>query len=54
MKNTGLKIEKFIEFRNGLTSEDKKLEAGMLIEEIKTVDVDRAYQKVSSRIKTQF
>ena len=53
IKNTGLKIEKFLEFRNGLTSEDKKLEAGLLIEEIKTVDVDRAYHKVSSRIKAQ-
>jgi hypothetical protein len=35
IKNTGLKIEKFLEFRNGLSSEDKKLEAGLLIEEIK-------------------
>lgn len=52
IKNTGRKIEKFFEFRNGLSSEDKKLEAGLLIEEIKTVDVDRAYHKVSSRIKT--
>lgn len=53
IKNTGLKIEKFLEFRNGLSSEDKKLEAGLLIEEIKTVNVDSAYHKVSSRIKTQ-
>ena len=53
IKNTGLKIEQFLEFRNGLSSEDKKLEAGLLIEEIKTVNVDSAYRKVSSRIKTQ-
>ncbi|HSM48528.1 MAG TPA: FecR domain-containing protein, partial [Draconibacterium sp.] len=53
IKNTGLKIEKFLEFRNGLSSEDKKLEAGVLIEEIKTINVDSAYHKVSSRIKTQ-
>jgi transmembrane sensor len=53
IKNTGLKIEKFLDFRNGLTSEDKKLEAGVLIEEIKTVDVDTAYHKVSSRIKAR-
>jgi transmembrane sensor len=53
IKNTGLKIEKFLDFRSGLTSEDKKLEAGVLIEEIKTVDVDTAYQKVSSRIKAR-
>lgn len=52
-KNTGLEIEKFLEFINGLTSEDKKLEAGLLVEEMKTVNVDNAYFKVSSRIKTQ-
>lgn len=53
IKNNGLKIEKFVEFRNGLSSEDKKMEAGLLVEEIKSVNVDSAYQKVSSRIKTQ-
>lgn len=53
IKNNELKIEKFIEFRNGLSSEDKKMEAGLLVEEIKFVDIDSAYQKVSSRIKTQ-
>ncbi|KAF0237964.1 MAG: anti-sigma [Prolixibacteraceae bacterium] len=53
IKNSELKIEKFIEFRNRLSSEDKKMEAGLLVEEIKSVDIDSAYQKVSSRIKTQ-
>jgi ferric-dicitrate binding protein FerR (iron transport regulator) len=53
IKNTGLKIEKFLEFRNELTSEDKKLEAGLLIDEIKNIDVDNAYHKVSTRINTQ-
>jgi ferric-dicitrate binding protein FerR (iron transport regulator) len=53
IKNTGLKIEKFIEFRTGLSSEDKKLEAGLLLEEIKKVDVDNAYHKVTSRINSQ-
>ena len=53
IKNTGLEIEKFLDFRSGLTSEDKKLEAGVLIEEIKTVNVDTAYHKVSSRIKAR-
>jgi transmembrane sensor len=53
IKNSGLQIEKFLDFRSGLTSEDKKLEAGVLIEEIKAVDVDTAYQKVSSRIKSR-
>jgi transmembrane sensor len=53
IKNTGRKIEEFLEFRTGLSSDDKKLEAGLLIEEIKTVDVDHAYNNVSSRIKIQ-
>lgn len=52
-KNTELKIEKFLEFRTGLSSEDKKLEAGLLVEEIKSVDVNRAYHRVSSQIKAQ-
>lgn len=53
IKNTGLKIEKFLEFRNGLLADDKKLEARLLIDEIKNIDVDNAYHKVSSRINTQ-
>lgn len=53
IKNTGLKIEEFLEFRNGLSSEDKKMEAGILIKKIKTVDVDNAYNKVSSQIKSR-
>jgi ferric-dicitrate binding protein FerR (iron transport regulator) len=52
-KNTGPEIEKFLEFINGLSSEDKKLEAGLLVEEIKSVNVDNAYVKVCSQIKTQ-
>ena len=53
IKNTGRNLEDFIEFRSRLSSEDKKLEAGRLIEEIETVDADRAYQKVSRQIKLQ-
>jgi len=53
IKNTGRKIEEFLEFRTGLSSEDKKLEAGLLLKEIKKVDVDRAYHKVNSRINSQ-
>jgi ferric-dicitrate binding protein FerR (iron transport regulator) len=53
IKNTGRKIEEFLEFRTGLTSEDKKLEAGLLLEEIKKVDIDSAYRKVTSRINSQ-
>ena len=53
IKNISRNIEGFIEFRKGLSSEEKKLEAGLLVEEIKTVDVDRAYNKVSRRIKVQ-
>jgi ferric-dicitrate binding protein FerR (iron transport regulator) len=53
IKNTGSKIEEFLEFRTGLSSDDKKLEAGLLLEEIKKVDVDSAYRKVTSRINFQ-
>ena len=53
IKNISRNIDEFIEFRKGLSSEEKKLEAGLLVEEIKTVDVDRAYNKVSRRIKVQ-
>lgn len=52
-KNIGLEIEKFLQFIDGLSSEDKKLEAGLLVEEIKSVNVDNAYFKVSSLINTQ-
>lgn len=53
IKNIDQKFEDFLEFRNTLSSEDKKMEAGVLIEEIKSIDVDNAYTKVTSRIKTQ-
>jgi len=50
VKNIGLKIESFLEFRNGLSSEERKMESGLLIEEMKSVDADSAYHKVSNRI----
>lgn len=51
IKNTGLKIEKFLEFRKGLSEEDKMLEAGLLMDEIKTIDVESAFKRVSQQIK---
>lgn len=53
IKNISQKIEAFVEVRNGLTSEDKKLEAGRLIDEIKAVDTDRAWDQVIARIQNQ-
>jgi ferric-dicitrate binding protein FerR (iron transport regulator) len=53
IKTIGGKMEEFLEFRKGLSAEDKKLEAGLLMDEIKTIDVDSAYNKVSQQIKAQ-
>lgn len=53
IKNISREIEDFLEFRNGLNSENKKLEAGLILDEIKKVDVDTAFHKVTSRIKAQ-
>lgn len=46
-------MEEFLEFRKGLSAEDKKLEAGLLMDKIKTIDVNSAYNKVSQQIKAQ-
>lgn len=46
-------MEEFLEFRKGLSAEDKKLEAGLLMDKIKTIDVESAYNKVSQQIKAQ-
>jgi len=46
-------MEEFLEFRKGLSAESKKLEAGLLMDKIKTIDVDSAYNKVSQQIKAQ-
>lgn len=43
-------IEKLVEYRTGLSPEDKKIEAGLLVEEIRIVHVEDAYRKVSKRI----
>ena len=53
IKNISREIEDFLEFRNGLNSENKKLEAGLILDEIKKVDVDTAFHKVTSRIIAQ-
>ena len=43
-------FDKFIDYRRQLNSFDKKLEAAKLIEQIKMVDVDNAYQSVAENI----
>ncbi|SHJ81189.1 FecR family protein [Tangfeifania diversioriginum] len=43
-------FKNLIEYRKGLTSFDKKLEAAKLIDQTATVDVDKAYRTVSSKI----
>jgi len=53
IKNTGLKIEKFLDFRKGLSEEDKMLEAGMMLDEIKTIDVESAFKRVNQQIKAK-
>ncbi|HCE58688.1 MAG TPA: hypothetical protein DER09_12890 [Prolixibacteraceae bacterium] len=53
IKNTDRKIEEFLEFRNQLSAEQKKLEAGILIDEIKKVDVNGAFKKVGNQINSQ-
>ena len=43
-------VAKFLEFRKGLSDSDKKMQAGFLVKEIESVDVDNAFNKVSKRI----
>jgi ferric-dicitrate binding protein FerR (iron transport regulator) len=52
-KNTSSNVEKLLEYRGGLSSDDKKMEAGLLLEEIRKVDVEDAYLKVRSEIGRQ-
>ncbi len=44
-------ISRFIENRKKMSDEDRSAEAGRLLEEIKTVDVDSAYDSVKSEIE---
>jgi transmembrane sensor len=43
----------FLKYRKGLTSFDKKLEAGKLIKQSASVDVDKAYHTVTSKINRE-
>jgi ferric-dicitrate binding protein FerR (iron transport regulator) len=53
-KNTNQSIENFLEYRKGLSDSDNNIEAGLLVEEIQSVNVDEAYNEVSSRINRRF
>jgi ferric-dicitrate binding protein FerR (iron transport regulator) len=50
IKSSKADFNKFIEYRKGLSAFDKKTEAAGLIEQIREVDVERAYYIVSERI----
>ena len=49
-KQSDSNFKNFIEYRKGLTTFDKKLEAAKLIDQTASVDVDRAYHTVSNKI----
>lgn len=49
-KDTASNIDRLLEYRSGLSSGEKKIEAGLLVEEVKAVKVEDAYQKVSERM----
>jgi ferric-dicitrate binding protein FerR (iron transport regulator) len=53
IKSTEADINIFIEYRKRLPAFDKKTEAAGLIEQIREVDVDKAYYKVSERISNK-
>jgi ferric-dicitrate binding protein FerR (iron transport regulator) len=46
-------VSRLLERRKGLTENEKKLEALLLVEEIESVDVDRAFQEVSRKITSK-
>jgi ferric-dicitrate binding protein FerR (iron transport regulator) len=48
--NIDKSFSEFIEFRSNLSETDKKIEAGLLIEDIKSVNIDDAYVKVERSI----
>ena len=50
IKRSDTDFKKFIEYRKGLTPFDKKLEAAKLIGQTASVDVDKAYHTVTSKI----
>jgi len=52
-KNLSRSVAEFQEYRKGLSNFDKKIEAGLLVEEIKSINVNNAFDKVSNRINTR-
>ena len=50
IKKSDSEIKNFVEYRKGLSPFDKKLEAAKLIDQTASVDVDKAYQTVTSKI----
>jgi ferric-dicitrate binding protein FerR (iron transport regulator) len=50
IKKSDSGFKSFLEYRKGLTPFDKKLEAAKLMDQAASVDVDTAYQTISSKI----
>ena len=50
-KNINQSIENFLAYRKGLSELDKKIEAGVLVEEVNTINVDEAFLKVSDKLR---
>jgi len=50
IKKSDSDFNRFMEYRKGLSPFDKKLEAAKLIDQTASVDVDKAYQTVTSKI----
>ncbi len=50
IKTSEEKLERFLDYRKGLSEEEKKMEAGLLLEEIKLINVNEAFTQVSSKI----
>ncbi|QGY45602.1 DUF4974 domain-containing protein [Maribellus comscasis] len=44
------KFEEFLEYRKDLSEFDKRVEAGAIIQQIETVDIDKGFEKIQHRI----
>lgn len=53
IKQSESEFKSFIEYRKGLSSFDKKLEAAKLIDQTASVDVDKAYHTVGNKINQE-
>jgi len=47
-------VPEYLNYRKGLSDSDKKMEAGLLVKEIQSVNVDNAFNKVSYRINHRY